>query len=133
MANSVISKKDPIVGHIFASVGDAQQTLGMGLTSDAYRLAMVMELGRRNIPYTIRPRVQAFYRGSPTENIVLNPDILVADRIPMNVVATAREELRMERRKIRTVVTLSRLPFGFVFNFDETNLNELITTIESNG
>jgi len=133
MANLVISKKDPIVGHIFACVGDVQLALGMGLTSDAYRLAMVLELGRRNIPYAIRPRVQAFYRGSATESIVLIPDILVADRIPMNVVAMAREELRAERRKIRTVVTLSRFSFGFVFNFDEANLNELITTIESNG
>ncbi|GEM_PF-1945536 len=118
-------RRDPFVGHLLASIAEVYSGLGPGLLVDAYREALALEISRKGIPFQVKPRIQAFYRSRPIEGYFFVPDFAIANRFLVEVVSQDSRRSTDIRRYMKTYLTLSQIPQGFIVDFDAESLTSV--------
>ena len=126
-------KRDPFIGHLLASVANVYGKLGPGLLVDAYRESLAIEISTKGIPFQIRSRLPAYYRGTPLDALNLVPDMTIGNRFIIEICSADSRRMEHIERYMRTYIAVSHLKQGFILNFDAARLANVAQYIAMDG
>lgn len=126
-------KRDPFIGHLLAAVANVYGRLGPGLLVEAYRETLAIEISTKGIPFQIRPRLAAFYHGTPMDGLSLVPDMTIGNRFIIEVCSADSRRADHLERHMRTYIALSHLKHGFILNFDADRLGSVAQYVSMDG
>lgn len=105
--------------------------LGPGLLESVYQSCIVIELENMGIKVNTQVALPIFYRGKQIDGQGLRLDLLVDDKVVVELKSVARVE-PVHKKQLLTYLRLVDKPLGSLINFNEPLLKDGITRIINN-
>ena len=102
--------------------------LGPGLLESVYQSCMIIELKRLGLKTEAELPIQVSYRGEIVSEDGLRIDLLVDDRIIVEL-KSVEKILPVHKKQLLTYLHLTEKPLGLSINFNQVLLKEGITRI----
>lgn len=102
----------------YAVVGaamDVYYTMGIGFLEPVYHAAMIVELGRRRIPFESRKKLDVFYKGVKLDKIYF-PDFVCYEQIVVELKVVPRIT-NIEVAQLLNYLKITRKRLGLLINF----------------
>jgi GxxExxY protein len=121
------SFREDLVTQTMDCAFDAHRKLGPGLLEKVYERCMVIELGRRNIPFRWQHACPVMYEGVQLD-IGFRLDFLIDDHLVLELKAVEKIS-DVHRAQLLTYLRLSKFPIGLLINFNVALLKDGIRRI----
>ena len=102
----------------YAVVGaamDVYYTMGIGFLEPVYHAAMIVELGRRRIPFESQKKLDVFYKGVKLDKIYF-PDFVCFEEIVVELKVVPRIT-NIEVAQLLNYLKITRKRLGLLINF----------------
>jgi GxxExxY protein len=102
--------------------------LGPGLLESVYHACLIIELKDMGIGFKSEVTLPIVYRGHEIEGQVFRLDLLVEDKIIVEIKSVMKTE-PVHKKQLLTYLKLAKKPLGLLINFNEVLLKNGITRI----